>query len=307
MLPLMNVSASKNARLEIHLSDSTPKLRANVTQMRQVLLNLVTNAAEALAGKEGVISIRLTEASPAATGSRTSTGGQWLRLEVSDTGCGMTDQVRAGMFDPFFTTKGAGRGLGLAAVQGIVRSHGGKISVVSAPGRGSRFDILLPCGEMEELPGAGPDLSFPNRAGEFHGTVLIVEDEEMLRRAIVRLLVANGVRVLETADGTAAVELFRTHASEIDVVLLDVTLPGCSGREVLQSLRQIQPSAKVIITSAYGRERALAHMNAEPGQAYIRKPYRVKELLELIQKTCRNDGAPASNDARQSIADMKVG
>jgi CheY-like chemotaxis protein len=123
----------------------------------------------------------------------------------------------------------------------------------------------------------------------FSVTVLIIEDEETLRRAVAKLLRAKGLRVLEAADGRAAVELSRTHASDIDVALLDVTLPGLSGREVLRELRHVLPPERVIITSAYGREQAAATVNADLCQPYIRKPYRLDELLELVRQTGKKE------------------
>ena len=279
MLPLMSVSISKNAKVEVDLPDGLPRIPANVAQIRQVLLNLVTNASEALGGKEGVIGVAL--------GQREGAGSPWLRLEVRDTGCGMSEQLRAAIFDPFFTTKGAGRGLGLAAVQGIVRGHGGRISVMSTPGCGSRFEVLLPCGGAPgEVPGDGEPASVPDGDERLEGTVLMVEDEPTLRGAVTRLLRGTGLRVLETGDGRTAVELFRTHQPEIDVVLLDVTLAGLPGREVLQKMREMRPSVRVVITSAYGRDRALMTVNGEPSQPFVRKPYRVKELLDVIRSEC---------------------
>jgi DNA-binding response OmpR family regulator len=142
---------------------------------------------------------------------------------------------------------------------------------------------------LGEVPTDGEMVRSVDSEESFAGTVLMIEDEETLRGAVSKLLRGNGLRVLEAGDGRAAVELFRTHASEVDAVLLDVTLPGLSGREVFQVLREIRPAIKVIITSAYGRDQAMATVNGEPSQTYIRKPYRLQELVGLIRRTCLNE------------------
>ncbi len=293
MLPLVSVSASKNAALEVDLPAGLPMIRANVAQLRQVLLNLVTNASEALEGKVGIIRIKLAEARlPEGEQAVKPVAGHYLRVEISDTGCGMTEQIRAGIFDPFFTTKGAGRGLGLAAAQGIVHSHGGSISVQSSPGLGSRFEILLPCETEAEVASPTPAKAHPvDGNGNFTATVLMIEDEEPLRCAVAKLLRAKGLRVLEASNGSAAVDFCRTDSSNIDVALLDATLPQLSGREVLEQLRKILPPERVIVTSAYGKQQAFTTVHAEPCQPYIRKPYSVNELVELIRTACLKEQA----------------
>ena len=146
MLEFLKVSISKRATLKVTLPEKLPAVRANAAQLRQVVLNLITNASEALGEQEGVISVAVTQVRSGPSDSAPNLSrGDYVRLEVSDTGCGMTEEIQSKIFDPFFTTKFAGRGMGLAAVKGIVRSHGGTINVVSAPGQGSRFEILLPC------------------------------------------------------------------------------------------------------------------------------------------------------------------
>jgi PAS domain S-box-containing protein len=290
MILLISVSISKNATLEVDLPDKLPMILANAAQIRQVVLNLIVNASEALGGKEGVISVTLGEVHPdeSSLGGQTSKlpPGNYLRLEVSDTGWGMTPEIQAGMFDPFFTTKGAGRGLGLAAVQEIIRSHSAKMSVLSTPGRGSHIEILLPCLAQPEETSRGPARTSPGGGDSFTGTVLVIDDEEALRLAVAKMLRRRGFSVLEAGDGRTGLVLFRSHADQIDAVILDVTLPGLSGRDVLEELRKAQPAVKVILTSAYGEERTLAAVGGERSLPYIRKPYRLSDLINLIRKTC---------------------
>jgi PAS domain S-box-containing protein len=311
MLHLIKPSISKRAVLKVNLAGDLPSVAANATQMRQVLMNLVTNASEALGDSEGEISVTLTRV-------RAERGmavpdlppGDYVRLEVSDTGCGMSEDVQARIFDPFFTTKFAGRGLGLAAAHGIVRAHGGAITVVSAPGRGSTFGILLPgSGEVvteaadirvhefqnNVLAEPGADPLYPE------ATILMVEDEDNLRLAVSKMLRKNGFHVLEAGDGKAAVELFRTNAREIDVVLLDLTLPGLSGREVLRELRNIRPTTKVILTTAYSEHTALTSLGDQEPSVYIRKPYRLRDLIHLVRRLTATSNARGRSAGRPGV------
>jgi two-component system, cell cycle sensor histidine kinase and response regulator CckA len=279
MLQLLKISISKRAALRTDLQKDAPRVRANAAQMRQVVMNLITNASEALGENGGTISITLRQVR---SGSE-----EHLLLEVSDTGCGMTEETQARIFDPFFTTKFAGRGLGLAAVRGIIRSHGGTINVVSAPREGSRFEILLRCSgepasERREVAGSVR----VDGAEKLSATVLLVEDEDALREAVSKMLRREGAIVIEAADGQTAVNLFRARAREIDIVLLDVTLPGISGQEVLRELRRIQSGVKVIVTSAYSQDWARTTIGGNEPWLYIRKPYRFGELMDLVQKVC---------------------
>lgn len=285
MFQLMRVSIGENAAFQVDLPERTSPVRGNAAQLRQVVMNLLTNASDALRGQEGLLSVTLREVPESVRGR----DGNYLRLNISDTGCGMTDEICARIFDPFFTTKGAGRGLGLAAVQGIVREHGGAISVESSPGKGSCFTILLPCGQSEpgcvSISTAAQTVS--NR--DFDANILVIEDEESFRLGVTEMLRRMGFSVLEASDCRTGLDLFRTYLDQIDTVLLDTTLPGISGRsgrEVLAELMQLRPAVKVILTLAHERERAQAAVGGSPSLVFIRKPYQVDELADLIRRTC---------------------
>jgi CheY-like chemotaxis protein len=212
--------------------------------------------------------------------------GDYLRVEVSDAGGGVTEEVRAKIFDPFFTTKFAGRGLGLAVVQGIVRAHRGAINVVSAPGRGTTFQIFLPCvgqSAEEDLSVAIP--ASVERIPVAGVTVLLVEDEDTLRFSVSKMLGKKGFAVVEAGDGSAAIDRLRGHQDNIDIILLDMTIPGASSREVITEAQRIRPDTKVILTSAYSREMATASVDTPQIRGFIRKPFRLDDLVQLLRDT----------------------
>jgi PAS domain S-box-containing protein len=287
MLQFLKVTISKQAILHVDLPGDLPAIWANPAQIRQVVMNLITNASEALADHVGVITLRAAhvlddpDASQDATDETRQRG--FILLEVSDTGCGMTPEIQAKIFDPFFTTKFSGRGLGLAAAQGIIRRHGGIIRVASESGRGSRFEVLLPCTSEP----AGAVVAAAASPDPIAGTCFVVEDEEALRNAVSQMLRKRGFTVIEAGDGRAAVEFLRTNASEIDVVLLDMTLPGMSGREVYDALQGIRPDLKVVITTAYSEDTALTTLGGQRTSGYIQKPYQFDDLLTLLRDSCR--------------------
>jgi CheY-like chemotaxis protein len=254
-------------------------------------MNLITNASDAIGDKEGVIRVitrrvTLTE-ELATTLPGTSPDGEYVKLEVSDTGCGMSPQTQAKVFDPFFTTKSAGRGLGLAVVQGIVRSFDGAIRLASEPDKGTTFQVLLPFSKT--AAGAGGQV-MPRDGGELavlsqHGTVLVVEDEVPLRQAIVKMLRKTGFEVFEAADGFSAVDLLRAAGRKIDVILLDMTLPGASTREIVAEAANAKPDIKVILTSAYSREMIGGALNAPQIYSFVRKPFRFGDLLKNLRSS----------------------
>ena len=288
MLELLKVSVSKQVDLKIELDKKLPAVRGNAAQIRQVVMNLVINASEAIGSKEGTIHLSTAPVigEPGAAGNDAPdvTNDGYVRLKVSDTGCGMTEEVSAKIFDPFFTTKFAGRGLGLAVVQGIVRAHGGAIELVSAPGQGATFQVLLPCtsmGALETLSVKSSSQETQSNVGT--GTILIVEDEEVLRLAVSKALRKRGYSVLDAGDGTSAVELFLAHKDEIDAILLDVTIPGKSSREVFEEIQRVRPNLKVILTSAYSEETVIASFAGLQVMHFIRKPFKLAELAGVLR------------------------
>jgi PAS domain S-box-containing protein len=245
MLDLLKASISKHAVLNTHLGRDLPAVRASLAQIRQVIMNLVINASEAIGEQEGEIQIstsRVTITPQSSTGFGAEMDlppDDYVRLEVSDTGVGMTPEVQAKIFDPFFSTKFAGRGLGLAVTQGIVRRHRGAITARPRD-HGTTFEVLLPC---TQEPAQQTSIAVSNSTEPAMppvGTVLIVEDEEFLRTALLKSLRKRGFSVIEAVDGSAAIDLVSTERS-ISTVLLDATLPGLLSRHVFDSMKCLRP------------------------------------------------------------------
>jgi PAS domain S-box-containing protein len=296
MLSLLKVSVTKRAVIEAHLDRDLPPIRASAAQLRQIVLNLITNSSDAIGDRDGTIRVitrRMSVGGESAAASVTTLAdGDYAQLEVSDTGRGMSAETQAKVFDPFFTTKSAGRGLGLAVVQGIVRSLGGAIHLTSEPDKGTIFQILLPCAErtvQANSLGCNEEKVAPTQ----HGTVLIVEDEDPLRQAIVKMLCKTGFEVFEAADGASAIARLRRDADKIDVMLLDLTIPGASHHEIVAEAAKAKPNLGVILTSAYGREMTGGVMS--PMQfRFIRKPFQFGDLLSALRNALSERVATAT-------------
>jgi CheY-like chemotaxis protein len=211
-----------------------------------------------------------------------------LRLEVSDTGCGMNPETQRRAFDPFFTTKFAGRGMGLAVVQQVVRRLGGTIHVASAPGQGTTVTIVLPCSAdiPRALPHGEPDsVRALEPQPETASTILVVEDETVLLAAVSKMLQLKGFSVIQALDGSAALALIRSQKKPIHAMLLDMTLPGVSSREVLEAARRLYPGLAVVLTSAYSRETVMSAFEGLAVEHFIRKPFSMDELIGMMRKT----------------------
>jgi two-component system cell cycle sensor histidine kinase/response regulator CckA len=301
-VPLLEVALPKSVRLESRLASGLPHVDADVGQLQQVLMNLVINAAEAIGDRGGTVAITTGVREVAwgdaelwrASGQPLSPG-RYVALEVCDDGPGMAPETLDRIFEPFFTTKFTGRGLGLAAVLGVVRGHHGALSVDSAPGKGTVFRLLFAPGTQlaagEPTPGAG---QVPHRL-----TVLLVDDEAIVREMVSEVLKAEGLDVLCAEDGAKAVALYGERCREIDVVLLDLSMPGLGGEQTYVRLRAIEPTVRVILSSGYDQDEATRRFGAEGPVGFIQKPYRPSRLMAEIERCLgpafvpgRRPGAP---------------
>jgi CheY-like chemotaxis protein/two-component sensor histidine kinase len=287
MLELLKVSISKHATLKTDLGHDLPAVMGNATQIRQMVMNLVINASEALGENEGLVTLGTSLARDVQEFAQKNTAdspqGDFLQLEVSDTGSGMTEDDKVRIFDPFFTTKSAGRGLGLSVVQGIVQAHRGSVQVTSAPGQGTSFRILLPSA-AEPAKHKQNDCPAASLSQSRVGRVLVVEDEEPLRVSISKMLGSKGFSVIQVGDGSAAVDLIR-GLEGLDLILLDMTLPGTSSREVILESGRIRPDVKIILTSAYSQDMMTRGLDAPQVRGFIRKPYTFGNLVQLLSDT----------------------
>ncbi|MHC4469441.1 MAG: MEDS domain-containing protein [Planctomycetota bacterium] len=286
---MLNASISKKAELRCELAETLPLIEGDPTQLTQVVMNLVTNASDALGDRSGVICVRtgVSDCDRECLASVHLDGrlpeGTYVSLEVADTGCGMDEETRQKIFDPFFTTKFTGRGLGLAAVSGIVRGHGGAISVETEVGLGSTFRVFLPIDEepCSEPVCAKSESTAPRWSGA--GTVLVADDEEAVRELSEEVLERAGFDVLLAEDGREAIRTFRAHADEIVCVLLDLTMPEMDGEEAFRTIRKIRRDVPVLIASGYSRDALSGELSSKGLAGFLQKPYLPDELLASLR------------------------
>jgi two-component system cell cycle sensor histidine kinase/response regulator CckA len=285
---LLNFPASRKIALKLNLGRNLPTVRADAAEMRQVVVNLLANASEAIPESGGIISVSAARvhlrAGSVAGGAIRLREGDYVRLEISDTGSGMPNEVQARVFDPFFTTKPEGTGLGLTVVREIVHRRGGAIHLVSAPGLGSTFEILMPCSEETAIESHAVPAAALLETAQPAATILLIEYDDVLRAAVAKTFRRRNFSVLETADGYAALSAFRAHKDEISVVLLDAGLPGISAHEFLAEARRLRPDLKIVMTSASPREIVTAQFSGRPFAKFLQKPYRLSELMRKVRQ-----------------------
>ncbi len=288
MAHLVGVSVSKNAVVEYDLARDLPLLECDATQLRQVVINLITNASEAIGDGTGFVSIVTgqmdcdAEFLAGTLGGREMREGRYVFVEVADNGCGMDEETREKIFDPFFTTKFTGRGLGLAAVLGIVRSHEGAVRVQSEPGRGTTIRVLLPC-----LERSAPEPPVPEAVEEAwrgQGTVLLVDDEETVRQVGSSMIELLGFEVVTAVDGGEAVSIFRERSEDIVLVLLDLTMPRMGGAQTLAELRRIRKDVRIVLSSGYTEQDTTSTLLEEGRAVFIQKPYRIEALRDSFRQ-----------------------
>jgi PAS domain S-box-containing protein len=287
MSQLLQVSISKKVELRYDMAVGLPAIEGDPSQIQQVVMNLITNAAEAIGDRVGHIMLRTglihIEAGQQAAsyGAEPLPEGAYVHVVVADTGSGMDPATLARIFEPFFTTKFTGRGLGLAAVQGIMRGHLGMLTVDSVPDQGTTFSVFFPV-LVKAAPVAVPAPASSAAVRCSGGTVMIVDDEEPIRSFARRALERAGYRVLDAADGAKAMHLYRAHPGEIGAVVLDLTMPVMDGRQVLEQLRAIDPGVRIILSSGFS-EHDLAARGEDGGARFLQKPYMLGELLESVR------------------------
>ncbi len=288
MMPLLEVAISRSAPLKLELDPQVPAVDGDPAQLRQVVMNLVTNASEAINDADGTITLhtgvvdadrRYLETVHADGGLRE---GRYVCVEVSDTGAGMTGETKAKVLEPFFTTKFIGRGLGLAAVFGIVRLHRGGITIDSELGCGSTFTILLPVSVTPSRPDEVTVDGIEEWRGS--GTALVVDDETDIRQTATDMLESLGFQVRTANDGRRAVEVLREHPETIDFVLLDVTMPGLDGAATLRELRRIRADVPTILMSGYAERDATTRFDGERLAGFVQKPFRLATLAQSVKQ-----------------------
>ena len=290
MTHLLEISISKNAVIKYHLADNLPMVKVDPTQVRQVIMNLITNASEAMEESSGVISVTTstmecdTDYLSSVILNESLPEGLYVYFEVTDTGSGMDSDTVSKIFDPFFTSKFTGRGLGLSAVLGIVRSHNGALKVYSEKGCGTSFKILLPAC-LESMDPVEDDVaSEGERWMPDTGIVLLVDDEENVRSVGKAMLERFGFTVITACDGREALAIFEDDPDSFSCVVLDLTMPHMDGTETFREMRRVRPDVKVILSSGYNQQDVTDRFIGKKLAGFIQKPYRMGDLLEKLKE-----------------------
>ena len=301
MAHLLEVSISKNAVINYYLTDNLPTFNGDATQIRQVIMNLITNASEAIGDKDGVITLStgVIDCDRAyldnvndilrANLDKPLPEGVYIYIEIADTGCGMDENTKERIFDPFFTTKFAGRGLGMSAVLGIVSGHKGALKICSEVNEGTTFTILFPANKAtDSRPAVGSKDENGRIDWRGSGTVLIVDDEEALCAVVEQMLDRMGFSVLTASNGQEALKVFHQHANEIVCVLLDLTMPYMDSLEAFNAMKRLDQGVTVILCSGYNEQESTQRFAGKGLSGFIQKPYDMTVLREKLKEVLHN-------------------
>ncbi|MCK4807427.1 MAG: response regulator, partial [Candidatus Aegiribacteria sp.] len=295
MLNLLETSISKDVVLDFNPCKDLLPVVGDATQIRQIVMNIIINASEALEDGGGVISISTSmviinrEYLAENRFNEDIAEGRYVCMTISDTGCGIKDEHCPMIFDPFFTTKSYGRGLGLAAVLGIVRGHKGAINVHSRHGEGTRFEVLLPCAEVHTETPSPPQHTREREHQPEKGLILFVDDEKEVQSVCVQILEKNGFNVISASDGIEAVALFRENSEEILAVFMDMLMPNMNGIEAFRKIREIRPDIRVIMCSGYTEQVVMNDFKDDCPSGFIQKPFRMNVLLQKLADVLSDD------------------
>lgn len=284
-LDILRPTINPEASIHLDLKDSLPLVDADVTRIRQVIMNLITNASDAIEGGNGIITVRTgtmeveNRPYPDAYLAENLRPGTFVFFEVDDSGRGIDAATKGRIFDPFFTTKIKGRGLGLASVPGILRSHGGALLLRTSPGTGTSFRVLLPC---KPMTAANTGVQ-PAQSNSDAGTILIIDDETTVAQVASTALTRAGFQVLVAHDGVQGLHIFRQEQHRLTAILLDWQMPGMSGVDVFEEMVRERPELKVLFTSGYGQETGASRIPVGPNVEFLQKPFRPSELQQRIR------------------------
>jgi len=303
MASFLRSTISKRLTLEYDLAAALPPIRADQTQLRQIIMNIVTNASEASGEGDGVITIRTSEWNPTTQNFQSwyvlgdLPASRSVVLTIQDTGCGMASEMIPKIFDPFYSTKFPGRGLGLAALLGLAQAHAAAIAVRSQPDVGTEFSLLFPATTTSPSTKRAPVFSIPTQHSSLtkKPTVLVVDDEEDVRVACSMIFEEMGLKTLVASDGQIGIQVFQQHQHDIMVVLLDLTMPNMDGQQFFEYLQGLNATIPVILSSGYSEEEAMKRFHNPDMAAFIQKPYQVETLIAKVEEIRQKQTASSKN------------
>ncbi len=290
IVAMLNATLPLNAEIKTDISAGIPLIEGDASQLGQVVMNLIINASEAIGTKQGKVDISLASVKVIYGkeyedyNGKPITPGEYVCLEVTDNGCGMSEETKWRIFEPFYTTKFTGRGLGMSAVLGIIKSHSGALQLFSQPDQGTTFKVYLP------VPASGAAFDEVQTASEpadqwlGSGTILLAEDEESIRDIARSFLEMFGFTVLEAVNGMEALEIYKNNATEINLVLTDMGMPVMDGYELFHKLKSLDPELPIIVSSGYGDVEVSLRIGSDNIAGIISKPYNPRQLREVLKR-----------------------